>query len=138
MATQTIEKNHAIDNAQGWWQRIVEMVAAVDAAEHGSREHDEANERIQESVLSVEVRDGWRVPGSEIVGNPVEEYMILLTTGGPALRIYGRTNRYGEPDENPVLQWQDWGTPWTDWYPADMENYRDMLRDFARHFYFGE
>lgn len=77
------------------------------------------------------------MPGGDSPG--AEEYNILLTTGGPALRIYGRLDRFGEPDLDPLLQWQDWGTPWTDWGPADSNDipYKDKLREFACHFYFG-
>ena len=109
---------HAIDNAAAWWQEIKEMVAALDAENEHDRE--QARERISESVLSVEVRDGWRAPGAEIVGNPAEEYAILLTTGGPALRLYGHLDRYR-----------------TDWQPDPWdETYRETLRTFAIQFYF--
>jgi len=91
---------------------------------------ENAMQTIQESVLSVTVRDGWHQPGVPSEG--AEEYEILLTTGGPALRIYGELDDYGQP-RTAELQMQDWFTPWTH-YPSPQA---DLLR-FASCFYFGE
>lgn len=147
----------AISNAQAWWENIKEMVQACDHSkwrqcglcdtpetckdnamcdlgEVGEPEED-AQQRFRECALSVQVRDGWRDPGGEIVGNPAEEYEVLLSTGGPALRIYGSIGRYGEP-EDAMLQWEDWGTLWTDFCPDDFDC--DVLLTFARQFYFGD
>jgi predicted phage gp36 major capsid-like protein len=136
------ETNHAEANAKAWYAEIVEMLKELKSANDDreypiSREEndriDAARQRIHESVLSVEVRDGWRAPGGEIGPNGnAEEYQILLTTGGPALRLYGQLGQYGEP-ETAELQYQDWGTPWTR-YPSPQG---DLLR-FAQCFYFGE
>jgi hypothetical protein len=95
-------------------------------------DREEGRREIEESVLSVEVRDGWRTPG-DTGADGAEEYRILLTTGGPALRIFGTLGAHGEP-ESAELQMQDWGTPWTRYADAD----EDTLLQFARHFYFGE
>lgn len=92
---------------------------------------EEAEQRIGESVLSVSVRDGWHTPGAPSEDGP-EEYEVLLSTGGPALRIWGKLREHGEPD-TAELQMQDWGTPWTR-YPAPEET----LLAFVRCFYFGE
>lgn len=51
--------------------------------------------------------------------------MVLLSTGGPALRIIGGLDEYGQPNE-PRLQWQDWGTPWTDHHISE-ESEREAL-----------
>jgi hypothetical protein len=122
--TQTAEINHAEQNAAAWYADIVEMLTWEDSPS------DEQMERIQESPLSVTVRDGWHVPGNHSEGP--EEYEILLTTGGPALRIYGHLDAYSQP-HSAELQYQDWGTPWTR-YPSPEA---DLLR-FAQCFYFGE
>lgn len=92
---------------------------------------EEAEQRIHESVLSVSVRDGWHQPGQPSEDGP-EEYEILLSTGGPALRIYGRLGANCQP-ESAELQIQDWGTPWMR-YPVPEET----LLKFALCFYFGE
>lgn len=100
-------------------------------------ENEDARRELEEGPLSVMVRDGWRSPGGEVGPNPepAEEFEILLSTGGPALRIWG-TLSHGEPDEC-ELQMQDWGTPWTKWTPEPYDpEYRNTLRAYASCFYF--
>lgn len=129
---------HAISNAKGWLASIVKMIDDLHLAESGG-DHDAIDacrSRIEESALSVTVRGGWHVPGDAEAAKP-EEYKILLTTGGPALRIYGQLDEYMQPDDYPRLQWQDWGTPWTDYREAS-DDESDALEEFARCFYFGE
>lgn len=126
---------NAIHNAKGWLASIEEMVNAL-ADSEPDETRDAAHDRIQESVLSVQVRGGWHTPGicradTNRHGDEIpEEYEILLSTSGPALRIFGRLSEYCEP-ESAELQMQDWGT-WTR-YPAP----EATLLEFARCFYFG-
>jgi len=54
------------------------------AGECESRE--DAETRIQEDALSVEVRSGWQSMGDTLEAS---EFCILLSTGGPAVRIIG-------------------------------------------------
>lgn len=129
---------HAKSNAVGWYASIEEMLADIDRPEHETNpiDHENAERTIQESVLSVLVRDGWRQAGGASEG--AEEYEILLTTGGPALRIWGRLGQHDQPD-TAELQMQDWGTPWVTWVPAKYdENYTSNLLKFASCFYFGD
>jgi hypothetical protein len=91
---------------------------------------DRARQTIEEDALSVEVRSGWCSPGSEM---KAEEFCILLCTGGPAVRIRGELNEYGEPDRA-WLECQDWFTPWTQVFDVEQET----LLAYARCFYFGE
>lgn len=104
---------------------ITEMVAALEA------DRDDAERRIHEDALSVEVRSGWHTPGD---GNTAPtEFKILITTGGPAVRIIGELNEHAEP----ICAWlevQDWGTPWTEYTNADDAT----LLAYANCFYFGE
>ena len=100
----------------------------VDAGECENEE--QARERIREDALSVEVRSGWMNCGDEMIA---EEFCILLTTGGPAVRIRGELDQYKEPSRA-WLEVQDWGKPWTRYY--DIEQY--TLLAYARCFYFGE
>jgi hypothetical protein len=95
-----------------------------------SENQDEARERIEQSVLSVEVRGDWHEPGAEDEGP--SEFKITLTTGGPALRLCGDLNDHGEPTRA-YLQYQDWGTPWTDFH-GDITG--DTLLAFASCFFF--
>jgi len=92
------------------------------------KDQDEARERIEEDALSVEVGCWW-TPGSE--AEPTE-YRILLTTGGPAVRIVGDLGQHNEP-HRARLEVQDWFKPWTE-YHCDEE----ILLAYARCFFFGE
>jgi hypothetical protein len=99
------------------------------AGECTSRE--EAEQRIHEDALSVEVRSDWHTVGdTPDVANG--EFVLLLSTGGPASRIRGELSN-GEPDRA-WLEVQDWGTPWARYF--DIE--QDTLLAYARCFYFGE
>jgi len=151
------DNSSAEGNARSWYESICEMVkeleAAREEAESMDREED-AQQCIYESVLSVEVRSGWYMPGQ--TPKP-EEYSILLTTGGPGLRLIGGLDEYGQP-VSARLEYQDWGTPWTeakfrdlcpgrtisgvgpsymDW-DAPWPNCQKILLAFASCFYFGE
>lgn len=94
-------------------------------------DEDGARERIQEDPLSLEVRSGWTTPGAEM--EPAE-FCLLLCTGGPAVRIVGDLDR-GEPSR-PRVQHQDWGTPWTEYFPTAEQ--REALQTYVCQFYFGE
>jgi hypothetical protein len=96
---------------------------------------DEARQRIEEDPLSVQVRSGWYNPGASDEDRRPEEFEILLCTGGPACRIVGRLDANLEP-ESARIQHQDWGTPWTEFFPEG--DVRDALLTYARCFYFGE
>ena len=114
-----------------------EMCPVCDGSGEIDREGDSAEEireRIQEGPLSVQVRGGWHTPGDP-EGRKPEEYELLLSTGGPTLRLIGDLDEYGEPD-TPKIQWQDWGTPWTTYYTTDKED--AALLAYARCFYYGE
>jgi hypothetical protein len=89
---------------------------------------EDVEQAIVEDPLSIEVRSGWVTLGSEMTA---DEFSILLTTGGPALRIRGELDN-GEPTRA-WLEYQDWGTPWTQYFDAE----QDTLLTYCRHFYFG-
>ena len=102
-----------------------------------SNDHDaieQAQDAIQQDPLSVRVRDGWRDIGAESDGP--EEFEILLSTGGPASRIRGTLDQYGEP-ETFHIEVQDWFTPWTGFvFPGEQG---DLIRQwYLSQFYFGE
>ena len=93
---------------------------------------DDARQQIQEDPLSIEVRSGWQQPGSDL---QPEEYMILLCTGGPAVRITGQLNEFSEPD-SAVIEYQDWFIVWEEYFTSREEE--DKMIAYAREFYFGE
>jgi len=84
----------------------------------------------RESPLSVEVREGWHSPGDP---NGPEDFMVLLSTGGPALRLRGDLDQYCQP-RRAWLEHQDWFKPWTQFFGGDS----DALLWFAGLFWFGE
>lgn len=136
----TTQANHAIENAQGHLESIRELMARLDAANEKSDDSFEPiSEEIAQYPLSVQIRSDWHDPGAD---SDPGEYEILLTTGGPALRIAGDLDRH-EPT-NARMEWQDWGTPWTELHGADMPDalkpseWDDVILRFARHFYYGE
>ena len=94
---------------------------------------DAVRERIEEEPLSVQVRSGWYMPGAE--QEKPEEFEILLSTGGPALRIIGDLDDNGEP-ERPRLQYQDWFTSWIERITTSTEN--KALLSWCFCFYFGD
>lgn len=91
-------------------------------------DEDEARDRINEDPLSFEVRSGWTTPGSPM---EAEEFCLLLSTGGPAVRIIGAVGQHGTL-ERPRLQAQDWFTAWQD-VDLDSED-REYLETYVSHF----
>ena len=119
----------ARSNAAGWLSSIVEMIGRLDSVDEETREA--AEREIQEAPLSLSVRNGWYSPGAPEDQEGPEEYEILLSTGGPALRIFGRIGKHFEP-ASAELQMQDWYIPW-ERYPAPEK----FLLRFVQQFYFG-
>lgn len=92
---------------------------------------DDAHERIQEDPLSVELYGTW-TPGE--TPEP-DGFIILLCTGGPAVRVKGEFGSMNEP-RRAWLEYQDWGTPWTEYHGPNMDY--DALLTYCHQFYFGE
>lgn len=129
-AANTTERVQILEELQDWkdtYQDELDELSA-DAGECVSLE--EAQTRIQEDALLIEVRSGWRALGDTL---EAEEFSILLTTGGPAVWIRGELDDNREPSRA-WLEVQDWGTPWTRYYDAS----QDVLLAYARCFCFGE
>lgn len=110
-------------------------LAGLEAAAGDCTDQDEARERIQEDALELTVRSDWTALGETL--EPAE-FCILLTTGGPAVRISGEL-RDNEP-HRAWLEVQDWGTPWTHYtgHGQDAVVDSDVLLAYAGCFYFGE
>lgn len=137
-------QDHAKQNAASHAETMCQLYRAYNALNSGEMESvevdgeeyadaDELTQRVMESALSVDVRSGW-TPASD-VPLQAEEFQILLSTGGPAMRIIGDINR-GSAD-GAKMEFQDWGTPWTLFCGED-EDYDAALDWFVSCFYFGE
>ena len=136
------EEDHALQNAIGHIESIVkdyERLSYLESLNPTSCEEEEEIEQTKESILnsalSVEFRSGWYSSPESIADLKPEEFKILLTWGGPALRVIGDLNQYKEP-ENIKMQYQDWGTYWTDFEIT--EEQQEALNWFCNCFYFGE
>lgn len=105
-----------------------EELAELEAAAGECESREDAETRIQEDALSLQFRSGWVSSREEM---EPDEFELLLTTGGPAVRIIGEI-RDGQA-HHPVLQVQDWGTPWTDYYE---EGVSDVLESYCGCFCF--
>ena len=136
------EIHHAIANAQSWLETIEAGMTAYDTLSNdidapaqsfdgGTFEDADAlRERLEQAPLAVSVRSGWSTPFDTLQAS---EYQILLSTGGPALRIIGDLSEHGEP-ETARLEYQDWGTPWGAYILAQAQERRVLA--FASLFYF--
>jgi len=159
MTTEEREQlSHAEQNAEAWsdqitaaWEaygfcleegegKYLSREAKAVLREHGfdGTNHNTVAEWIEnamrEDPLSVEIRDGWKEPGDGASLDP-EQFRILLSTGGPALRIMGELN-HGEPARC-WLEHQNWGTPWTRYFSRSADR-ANALRWFASLFWYGE
>lgn len=65
----------------------------------------------------------------------MREHRILLGTGGPATRIVGELDEYGQPT-NAKFEYQDWFKPWTAANDLSEEEEKTLL-EFASQFWFG-
>ena len=131
--SQQKKENHALNNAKGHIKNMVQDFKKDQIFENlkDFDSQDQLRESVLNSALSVEFRSGWYSSlDDELVP---EEFKILLTWGGPALRIIGELDNYGPV--NPKLQFQDWGTPWTDFEIT--EDQEKALNWFCNCFYFG-
>lgn len=109
-----------------------EELAQLESERGEAEDMEDAERRIAEDPLQVLVRCDWFCPGSSDSRAEPTEFEILLTTGGPAVRIRGELDN-SQPTRA-YLQVQDWGTPWTDYLEAD----GDVLLTYAQQFYFGD
>jgi len=128
-----MDNEHAKQQALAQLGSIVAMIAALTAAGN-DEEREAAQTRIEEDPLSVEVRGAWQPVGGE--GAKPVEFMILLCTGGPAVRIRGELDRYSEP-EKPRIEYQDWFTPWQNLSDVS-DDQNDALFEYCRLFYFAD
>lgn len=109
-------------------EELAEMEALADEFD----DRDDAERRIQEDPLSIEVRSCWYTPGDE--DRDPCEFKILLCTGGPAVQIRGELGMHNEPTRA-WLEYQDWFTPWQILYTDSDDT--AVLAMYAAQFYYG-
>lgn len=86
-----------------------------------------------ESVYSVEVRSGWHHPGDAAI---LTEFALMLAYGGPACRIYGFLDNYGNP-ETAYIQYQEHFASWKNLSPLTDEEQKALIA-FSSSFHYGE
>jgi hypothetical protein len=112
----------------GFGDDEAEELAELEKAAGDCESREDAEQRIHEDPLSLELSGTW-TPGNTPVA---DKAILLLGTGGPAVRLIVELGEYAEP-HRAYLQVQNWGTPWTDVF-TDSET---LLR-YAQCFYYGE
>ena len=127
------DNKHAIDNAVAGLASIKEMLEAYDkAVEEGDQSVIESTEQqIHEDPLELTVRSGWYNPYDRKADKKPAEFFILLSTGCPASRIIGQLDNNLDV-ESARLEWQDWGTPWTEHRTTAEEE--EILKRYAGFF----
>lgn len=123
-----VEYRRCIQELMDWDDEYLEQLKDLQAATEGFESLEDAEQQLQETPLSVEVRSGW----SSATELQPEEYRIVLCCGGPHVEIRGDLNQYQEPCSAELLM-QDWGAPLTEFHEVD----EDVLVQFAQKFYYG-
>jgi hypothetical protein len=121
------ENHESQKSLEDWDEQNAEELEALEIEAGECADSDEARENVQNHPLSVEVRSGWTSYG---VTSTAEEFRIVLCTGGPHVEIRGELDN-GTPSRA-WLQYQDWGTPLTQYF--DIEG--STLLAYCQEFYF--
>ena len=130
MATATTA-NHAAANAAAWCETILDQLDRLKVACRESNDtYETIREEIQDSPLDLAVRSDWAPLGAAL--KPAE-FCILLSTGGPALRIVGTLGRFNCPEDS-RMEYQDWGIAWTEYRAIGS----GVLDAWASQFYWGD
>ena len=121
------EIDSSSNDSSTWYE--YESLETPTSHEFDSRE--EVEQAIQEKPLSVEVRSGWE---SSFHSFTVDEFRIVLCTGGPHVEIRGDIGLHGEPQDVKVF-YADWSEK-GEYVLSDEE--REAVTEFCQQFYFGE
>ena len=154
MIATTPEISHAEANAKAWSETIAAAYEAHRFCTEGGEGRDlswdakdflhdlgydglnlndvaeEIERQMRDIALSVSVRSQWQTPGFHPLPG---DFQILISTGGPALRVLGELDENSRPSRF-WIEHQDWGTPWTLWPHAEAY----ALDWFCGLFWFGD
>lgn len=114
-----------------WSANLSVELADLEGQAGDCKNTDDAEQRIHEDALSVEVRSDWTSPGAEM---EAAEFRILLCTGGPHVEMRGELSD-GEPT-SAWLEYQDWFTGMSERVNDDGD--QDALIAYASRFFYGE
>lgn len=90
------------------------LIADLERLDHIREEGGDPFEEFGDPLL--ELKFGAVFHAGDTDRQP-QRFWALIGTGGPAMRIVGEINQFGEPEEC-RLEVQDWGQPWTDFGTA--------------------
>lgn len=128
------EKADARAELAQWDEENGDELEELKADAGDCEDREDAERCIQEDALSIEVRSGWYNPSeSDEDDRKPTEFFILLTIGGPTVRIRGALDEHCEP-YRAWLEVQDWFQPWAEYEDAD----ESVLLEYAHCFCFGE
>lgn len=108
---------------------IAEAIAqceSIASAMQAAADDADAEQRLYEIPLAIEVRSGWYTPGD---APELEEFRVVLCTGGPRVELRGEIDHHGEPHKVRVAA-RDWGLSIED--VAECRDYSDTLLSFAQ------
>ncbi len=114
-----------------WDAENAEELASLQAAGGDCESREDAEQRIQEDPLSIELAGTWVLGETPVA----DRAYILLGTGGPATRIVCELDQHMEPSRA-WIEAQDWGTPWTEYRGDAISD--DALLTYCGCLYFGE
>lgn len=103
-----------------------EELAELEAQAGEYESQEDAEEAINETPLSIEVRSAWTTLDEGKL-TPAE-YRIVLCTGGPHVELVGELDSHNEPERVRVL-YSDWGC-----HGELFDFDRDTLLEFAQFF----
>lgn len=109
-------------------QEKTQLAANLDFAnflQYAPEELEEADKADGQQIDALEIAIGKEFDGTKT-------FMILLGTGGPAMRIIGELDEHSEPI-TAKYQYQDWFTEWT---TAEGSENNKIVLQYARQFYF--
>ena len=99
----------SVENCEEIPDEMRDTLEELEAAAGDYESQEDAERAIWENPLDISYRSGWNSSPEDL---QPEEFQILLCTGGPAVRIMGDLDHYGQPCRA-WFEYQDWGTPWT-------------------------
>jgi len=117
-----IEAHHEWTRENG--EELAELIAASKI--NGEElDEEEARDLAIESALSV------RIFGERIDGKwEADRFEILLTWGGPALRIVGELDKHMQA-RSAQIEYRDWGTPWTRFHAIEHDTLLKWVNCFC-------
>ena len=126
------------EQAEAQLENIIDMMERYEKAQNdGDEDAIEAiRQEVDEDPLEILTRSTeWNTLGKTKSGEQKpDEFMILLCTGGPAVRIIGDLDEHQSPT-NIRLEYQGWGEDWQRFY-LDAKHKEIALQAYCEIFSF--